>query len=121
MLDFEILCGGICSVMEKIYYIYGAEVVLYLLILCELYCCPMAIILILYLSLSYHLQMGRGDCGCIGHTWYHSYPCLSVGDSLKINKKLILQPLDRSTIHIKLIEYYFCPINTMWLKLYNLL
>ena len=47
------------------YFIYGAEEVMYLLILIWVYFCPVAIIVILYLFLSYHLQVGRGNCDAV--------------------------------------------------------
>ena len=53
---------GKCSVMEKCIVSGGAEEVMYLLILCEVYFCPIVIIFILYLSFSYHLHMGRDVC-----------------------------------------------------------
>ena len=58
---------GKCSVMEKFIVFSGAEEVMYLIILCWLYFCSTAIIFNSYLSVSYHLQMGRGNLWC--HVW----------------------------------------------------
>ena len=59
MLDFM---WDKCSVMEK----YRAEEVNVFIDFMLGYCCPIAIIFLLFLSLNYHLQMGRCNCGIIG-------------------------------------------------------
>ena len=59
--------------MEKCIVSVGAEEVMYLLILCYMYLCPIAIINILYLSFSYHLQMGRGVSGTMFVLKDHSH------------------------------------------------
>ena len=60
MLHFEIYVGHMhCD--GRMYCTCGSEEVMYLLILCEVFYCPVVIIF-LYLSFSYDLQMGRGVC-----------------------------------------------------------
>ena len=62
MLDFEMYVGQMwCD--GKMYCICGTEEIMYLLILCGVFFCPIAIIFILYLSFSCHLHMDRGACG----------------------------------------------------------
>ena len=46
-----------CNVIEQMYCIYEAEVVMYLLILYRVYICPIAKIFLLFLSLRYHLHL----------------------------------------------------------------
>ena len=59
LLGFEIYVGQMhCD--GRMYYNCGSEEVMYLLILCDVFC-PVVIIF-LCVSFSYHLQMGRGVC-----------------------------------------------------------
>ena len=62
---------GKCSVMENVLYPWGRSSNV-LLTLCKVYC-PMAIISLLFLSLSYHLQMGKGSCGAVYGLQDHSH------------------------------------------------